>query len=104
MIKKKLIMGFVALFFIFGCVKHKLPDQFQDDRNPRPAMYERVEIQVVISPKFQYTINNNMQQENLIECVCNCGCEHHCNEPCTECMKCDDCDCQCDCEGNRQIN
>lgn len=44
MIKKKLIIGFVALFFIFGCVKHKLPDQFQDDRNPRPAMYERVEI------------------------------------------------------------
>ena len=35
-----------------------------------------------------------MQQEdnNLIECVCNCGCEHHCEEPCTECLKCNECD------------
>tara|TARA_Y100001970_G_C13848078_1_gene657902 strand:+ start:371 stop:505 length:135 start_codon:yes stop_codon:yes gene_type:complete len=42
--KKKLIIGFVALTFIFGCVKNKIPEQFKDDRNPRPAMYERTQI------------------------------------------------------------
>ena len=41
-----------------------------------------------------------MQQEdnNLIECVCNCGCEHHCEQKCLECLRCNECDCQCGCE------
>jgi|TARA_B100000073_G_scaffold288242_1_gene250324 hypothetical protein len=42
--KKKLIIGFIALTFICGCVKNKIPKQFQDDRNPKPAMYERTQI------------------------------------------------------------
>ena len=97
--KKKLIFGFIVLTMVMGCAKHKIPAQFQDDRVPKPVMYEKVEIQVVIYLILKYTINNNMQQEeNLIECVCNCGCEHHCEESCTECMRCDDCDCQCGCE------
>ena len=46
-----------------------------------------------------------MQQENnLIKCVCNCGCEHHCEKVCTECMDCNECDCQCGCGCNPEDN
>ncbi len=33
-----------ALPFIIGCVKNEIPKQFQDDRNPKPVMYERTQI------------------------------------------------------------
>jgi hypothetical protein len=30
----------------------------------------------------------------LVECVCgNCSCEHHCNEPCAQCLDCIECGC-----------
>lgn len=42
--KKKLIFGFIVLTMVMGCAKHKIPEQFQDDRVPKPVMYEKVEI------------------------------------------------------------
>ena len=48
-----------ALTLIMGCVKNKIPEQFQDPRNPKPVMYERTQIQVAFQVKLSYTINNN---------------------------------------------
>jgi len=42
--KKKLIFGFIVLTMVMGCAKNKIPAQFQDDRVPKPVMYEKVEI------------------------------------------------------------
>jgi hypothetical protein len=39
--KIKIIILFLALGFVLGCTKVSIPKQFQDDRNPKPAMYEK---------------------------------------------------------------
>ena len=57
--KKKLIFGFIVLTMVMGCAKNKIPAQFQDDRVPKPVMYERTQIQVAFQVKLSYTINNN---------------------------------------------
>jgi len=44
MSKEKIIIMIFALVFVIGCAKNDIPTQFQDDRLPRPVMYEKVEI------------------------------------------------------------
>ena len=42
--KKKLIFGFIVLTMMMGCMKNKIPHQFQDPKVPKPIMYEKVKI------------------------------------------------------------
>ena len=44
MLNRKMVIMIFALTLIMGCVKNKIPEQFQDPRNPKPVMYERTQI------------------------------------------------------------